>query len=161
LQAIAALSPAEIAVLPEHIQLYVPTVSCDALHDRPAQAIIQPDAQIVACDGDGQKYLLDEATVTGGDITSAKAQTDQGLWTVTVALKSDAQQRFTELTRDLAPDRAQLAIVVDATVVSAPTVQAEIPGDITISGSFTANQAKQLAAQLSGGELPLVLEVVS
>jgi len=160
LQAFAALSPEEIAVLPEQMQLYVPTVSCDALRARPLAAIVQPDQEIVACDGDGRKYLLDVATVTGTDIRSAKSAEDQGLWTVTVALTADGQQRFTAVTRDLATDHGQLAIIVDETVVSAPTVQAEIPGDLQISGAFTANQAKLLAAQLAGGELPLVLNPI-
>src|SRR5690348_7952252 len=83
LQAFAALTPAEVAVLPEQMQLYVPSVSCDTLHNRPADAITQPDTEIVTCSGDGQKYLLDDAEVTGRDILSAKAGNDAnnpGLW---------------------------------------------------------------------------------
>src|SRR5262249_26999768 len=56
LQAFAALAPEEIAVLPAQMQFYLPTVSCNALRDRPLAAIIQPDQEIVACSGDGQKY---------------------------------------------------------------------------------------------------------
>jgi preprotein translocase subunit SecD len=160
LQAFAALTPPEIAALPEQMQLYVPTVSCDALRDRPLAAIVQPDQEIVACDGDGQKYLLDVATVTGQDIRSAKAAESQGLWTVTIALNTDAQQRFADLTSDLAPDHGQLAIVIDETIVAVPTVQSEIRGDVQISGSYPASQAKLLATQLSGGELPLILKPV-
>jgi preprotein translocase subunit SecD len=133
LQAFAALSSREVAVLPEQMQLYVPTISCDVLNDRPANATTQPDIAIVACSGDGQKYLLDEASVTGRDIRAAKVASDQGLWTVTVTLTADGQQRFTALTHDLATGQngqtdqsgqtsqtGQLAIVVDATIVSAP-----------------------------------------
>lgn len=149
------------------MQLYVPTISCDVLHDRPPGAITQPDTAIVACNGDGQKYLLDEASVTGRDVRAAKAVNHQGLWSVTVELTADGQQRFTAVTSDIAADQTnqsdhgQLAIVVDATIVSAPTVLAAIPGDLEIAGAFTPDEAKLLAAQLSGGELPLILKPTS
>src|SRR5262249_39929995 len=138
----------------------VPTVSCNALRDRPLAAIIQPDQEIVACSGDGQKYLLDVATATGQDIRSAKVAEERGIWTVTLTLSAEAQPRFADVTSDLATQNGQLAIVVDETIVAAPTVPAEIRGDLQISGGFTAIQAKLLAAQLSGGELPLVLKPV-
>jgi preprotein translocase subunit SecD len=52
----------------------------------------------------------------------------------------------------------QLAIVVDQEVISAPTVQGAITtGNGVITGSFTAQRAKDLATQLNAGALPVNL----
>lgn len=53
----------------------------------------------------------------------------------------------------------QVAIVLDGVVQSAPTVNEPIlDGSTQISGSFTAEEAKQLAAVLESGALPVTLE---
>ncbi len=59
-------------------------------------------------------------------------------------------KRFAEVTRQYAGQR--LAVVVDGNVISAPKVMAEISGGkAVISGSFSEEEAKQLARRLSGG----------
>ncbi|MBK8459575.1 MAG: protein translocase subunit SecD [Micropruina sp.] len=56
----------------------------------------------------------------------------------------------------------QFAIVLDSTVISAPSVANPIPGGrAEISGSFTQESATQLANILSYGALPLSFEVSS
>ena len=55
-----------------------------------------------------------------------------------------------------------VAIYLDDEVVSAPTVQAEIvDGRAVISGSFTSDEAKELAQRLNEGALPVPIELVS
>ena len=52
----------------------------------------------------------------------------------------------------------QIAIAVDQTIISAPTVNGEIcAGSGVISGSFTETRAKDLATQLNAGALPVEL----
>lgn len=65
------------------------------------------------------------------------------------------------LTRVAAPNHTQVAVLVDARVVSAPQIMAVIPGDAVISGSYTKAEAQALAAELTGGVLPLTLTVLS
>ncbi len=56
----------------------------------------------------------------------------------------------------------QVAIYLDNEIVSAPTVQAEITdGRAVISGNFTVQEAKDLAARLNEGALPVPIELVS
>lgn len=53
-----------------------------------------------------------------------------------------------------------LAIVLDDQIISAPTVQSEITdGHAVINGSFTVDQARQLATALNSGALPVPLKL--
>jgi preprotein translocase subunit SecD len=54
-----------------------------------------------------------------------------------------------------------LGIVLDKTVISAPSIQGQISGgEGVIEGSFTGEEANQLAIQLRYGSLPVPVEVV-
>ncbi|OGH16564.1 MAG: protein-export membrane protein SecD [Candidatus Levybacteria bacterium RIFCSPHIGHO2_02_FULL_40_18] len=54
-----------------------------------------------------------------------------------------------------------VAIVLDEITISAPIVQQQIlTGDAVISGSFTQEQAKNLAIQLNAGALPAPLKLI-
>ena len=54
-----------------------------------------------------------------------------------------------------------LAIFLDSQPVEAPTVQQEIiGGSAVITGSFTAEQAKNLSIQLNAGALPVSIEIL-
>jgi hypothetical protein len=118
---------------------------------------MQRTVSVVACQ-DQVKMLLDPATVTGADIATASAGRSQGAWVVTASFKPEGQAKFTELTRQIAGAQGSIAIVLDNEVVSAPQVQGVIPGDVQVAGSFSESQARNLAAQLSGGgELPVAL----
>lgn len=55
-----------------------------------------------------------------------------------------------------------VAIYLDGVVISAPTVQSEIPGGrAVISGRFTIQEAKNLANRLNAGALPVPITLVS
>jgi preprotein translocase subunit SecD len=115
-----------------------------------------PDGQIVACSKDGsEKYQLDVAKVRGTDVKGATAQRDQqlGEWQVIVSFTGSGQNKFTDLTAATVNQR--VAIVLDAVVVSAPTIQQRIDGDAQITGSFTQKSASDLADVLKYGALPL------
>ena len=138
-----------------------------------------PNAQVVACDAQGNKYLLDVAKVPGTQISSATAQlsTTSNQWEVILGLKSAGATAFANLTSELAskyysagggnPANSDywlgtVAIVLDGDVVSAPEITEAIPGgSAQITGSFTQAQATQLANVLQYGSLPLNFKILT
>ena len=118
------------------------------------------DQYVVACDKDNQvKYLLAPAKVVGTDVKSATATVRQtngtvtGDWIILVSFTGGGQQKFTKLTEETT--NKQVAVELDGVVQSAPTIQNVIPGDAEISGTFTQQQAEDLANVLKYGALPL------
>ncbi len=58
-------------------------------------------------------------------------------------------------------NKRRIAIVLDNSVYSAPTVQVEIPnGSSSISGNFTLDESKDLANILKAGKLPAPVRIV-
>ncbi|WP_162908071.1 SecDF P1 head subdomain-containing protein [Allorhizocola rhizosphaerae] len=172
------LTPSEVAVLPIEMQLRVPTIRCQQLAGRHIDAVRRADQRVVACDTVGTvKYLLDRAAVTTSDVREAEAQREQatGSNVVTISFTAEGQVRWTALTREIIegqgsrctpPARGNqgnclVAIVADHNVVTAPEVQAVITGDAQIAGSFSDTDAKALASQISGGELPVPLKITN
>lgn len=82
-----------------------------------------------------------------------------GLPQVALQFDSDGAKLFADMTkRNIGK---QIAIVLDGTIVSAPTVQAEIPnGQAVITGDFTVKEAKALVARLNEGALPAPITLV-
>jgi preprotein translocase subunit SecD len=90
--------------------------------------------------------------IDGADIKSATFQKDplNSAPEVEVTFTARGAKRFAEVTRDHVGHR--LAIIVDGKVCSAPMVQTEIAGGkAVITGSFSEEEATQLAARLSKG----------
>ena len=113
-------------------------------------------------------YQLGPAGATGEIVSTAAAQLDQnGQWTVALEIRAgNAIDQFNTMAAECFSRAAtcpsgQLAIVLDSNVVSAPTIQqASFTRDqIQISGSFTEQEAKDLALVLRYGSLPVALEV--
>jgi len=105
-------------------------------------------------------YRLGPAEVQGTDVSDAFAGFDQtqGGWIVNLHLSGKGTSKFGAVTTRLA-GKGALAIVLDRRVVSAPSVrQAITNGSAQISGSFTEQQAKDLALVLKTGALPVSLE---
>jgi preprotein translocase subunit SecD len=160
------LSPDEVAVLPAAIQFKVPTVSCAQLDSRPLGAIDAVDQQVVACelsDTASTKYLLDRAALVGEDVDSAEAQSEPSGWVVNVHFKESGQERWTKLTAEASKDGAQrqVAIVLDNSVVTAPSIQMTIVNDAVIAADFTQARAQALASLLRSGVLPVTFSIVS
>jgi preprotein translocase subunit SecD len=136
-----------------------------------------PNTQVVACDSSGDKYALDVAKVPGTQISDATAalSPNSNQWEVTLTLKSAGAAAFFNLTSDLNskyyaaagnnPETSDywldtIAIVLDGNVVSAPEIEAPVPGGhLQIPGSFTRAQAADLAADLHSGALPVNFRV--
>jgi len=93
------------------------------------------------------------SAITGNDLEDAQRSGDEfGKPAVSFRLKPPAGQRFARLTRENIG--RQMAILLDATVISAPRIQSEIPsGNGIITGRFTSSEAEDLAFKLRSGAL--------
>jgi preprotein translocase subunit SecD len=118
---------------------------------------------------DGQsKYRLGPVVISGSDIKKAQAVFEtasstnltQG-WAINFSLSGSGSTAFCDATTtalNAAPPQDQIAIAVDRSIISSPTVNGAIcAGSGVISGSFTEQRAKDLATQLNAGALPVEL----
>ncbi len=99
--------------------------------------------------------------VDGGDLTDARAATDQqtGQWVVNFTFNAVGARRFADITR--ANVGRPFAIVLDGKVISSPVIREPITGGRgQISGSFNAQTASDLALLLRAGALPAPLTVI-
>ena len=174
----------DLAWVTEQVTYDFLTLDCSAAADvkRVEGAADKPYA---ACDESGQiKYILGPVAVPGSDLEAASAAlatngTGQstGQWIVSLRFNAAGAEKFKETSTILygyhdsdpqgssyrgSPDRNSFAVVLDGTVITAPSMQAIIAnGEAQISGNFTAQSAKLLANQLQFGSLPLNFEVES
>jgi SecD/SecF fusion protein len=125
-------------------------------------------------DESGQPLRLGPAALTGAGVSDARAQVDpQGTgWTVGVDFKGSGRDAWERLTGAAAcadpgaPSR-RVAIVLDEKVISSPQVETGVAcrvgitgGSTQITGSFGADEAKDLAVLIRGGALPVPVEVI-
>ncbi|MDX6200198.1 MAG: preprotein translocase subunit SecD [Actinomycetota bacterium] len=153
-------SAADDGVLVHTGDVYTPAalaaLDCSDKNARRAIVDDDPSKEIVACSDDGSvKYHLAAAKVVGTDVKTAAAQRDQtlGEWQIIVKFTGKGQNRWTDLTA--ATVGKQVAVALDAVVISAPQIKERIDGDAQISGSFTRKSAADLANVLKYGALPL------
>lgn len=99
--------------------------------------------------------------LTGSDLKNAAAQSKTaGGYDVAIVFNSDAAQTFADYTG--ANVGKVLAIVLDKTVISVPTISNKIDGGSgVITGNYTLESANALALQLRSGSLPVPLKVVN
>lgn len=116
------------------------------------------DAEVVACHANGTaKYLLAPVGERGTSVVKAEAResagggTTPGGWVVGLEMRDAAA--WESLTKSLVG--RELAIVLDGIVQTAPSILEQIPDGVAeISGSFTEQEARLLAAVLRSGSLP-------
>jgi len=110
-------------------------------------------------------YTLGPVEITGDAISKATAvyrtasstsvNSNVG-WEIDFEMNKAGAAKFSDITQRLV--NQQLAIVLDRQVESAPTINEQIPnGRGQISGSFTEQEAKDLALVLNEGALPVEL----
>jgi SecD/SecF fusion protein len=101
-----------------------------------------------------------KAPVGGNDIDNAAQDYDQfGRIAVALKMTDKGTSRWAELTsRNLGKN---IAIVMDGTVISSPTVQAIMnDGRAQITGNYTVEEAKEFAALLNAGSLPAPCSII-
>lgn len=111
-----------------------------------------------------------EPEVSGTSVIDARQDYDQqnGTPEVAMSMDNDGARKWRKMTGRLAPtdptDEKTLnfvAVVLDGIVYSAPSIRGEIPGGrSSISGSFTVEEANDLANILKSGKMPAPASIV-
>lgn len=124
----------------------------------------------------GELLRLKEASLTGRDVEKAANRIDQqggAGWHVTVDFRGSAgRDGWARLTGEAAchpegdPAR-RVAIVLDGKIISSPQVDPSVQcrsgisgGSTQITGSFSDSESRELALLISGGALPVPVEII-
>ena len=109
--------------------------------------------------------------LTGENLESAAWERNpmKGGFQVKFRLDAEGGRIFSTLTRNYKANGPKnrtgegrcLAIVLDDTLVSAPQIQSEIGAEGVITGRFSLEEARQLAADLNAGALPAPLKILA
>ena len=105
---------------------------------------------------------------TGKQLVSAGRQQQQNGsgWEVTLNFNAEGGEKFAELTQSIAGTGRLLGIALDGELISEASVGPQYKaagisgGTASISGNFTAEDARDLEVQLRGGSLPLPVEIL-
>ncbi len=120
------------------------------------------DGETEAATARKQPYLVKKRTLmTGEYLTDARVQIDSQFNESYVSIEFDRKgaRLFERITGENVKKR--LAIVLDNKVYSAPTIQEKIPGgSARITGSFTTQEAHDLAIVLRAGSLPAPVKII-
>ncbi|MCX5930578.1 MAG: protein translocase subunit SecD, partial [Cyanobacteria bacterium] len=87
-------------------------------------------------------------------------------WDVTLSFNQEGGRKFAELTKSIAGTGRLLGIVLDGRSISEASVGQEFAvagisgGSASITGNFTAEEARDLEVQLRGGSLPLPVKII-
>lgn len=112
-------------------------------------------------------YKLPEGSykpfMTGEVITSASAKASTDVtrpgYEVSLSMNESGTATWADVTTRSFPTKLRIAILLDGTVQSAPQVNdAILDGNTSITGDFTAEEARRLAAVLQSGALPVDLQ---
>ena len=112
--------------------------------------------------------LFEPTKLTGKYLTSAGRRQDQNTnnWEVTLNFNSEGGEKFADITKSIAGTSRLLGIVIDGISYSEASVGKQFEtagitgGAATISGNFTADDARNLEVQLRGGALPLPINII-
>ena len=112
--------------------------------------------------------LYGPTQLTGKDLTNAGRQQQQNSpsWEVTLGFNREGGEKFATLTQSIAGSGRLLGIVLDGRSISEASVGPEFKaagitgGAASITGSFTAEEARELEVQLRGGSLPLPVKII-
>lgn len=124
-------------------------------------------------DEQGQPIMLGPAALTGDGIGSANASFDtqnMGGWYLTIDFRGGGGKIWEKITAKAAclqGDDRRVAFVLDGKVISSPGVQESVGcntgiggGSTQITGRFSADEAKDLAALIQGGSLPVPVTTI-
>jgi SecD/SecF fusion protein len=141
----------------------------------PAGSVPEGTEGLVLAGDPGEELVLGPVAVSGEQVAGAVATFGgQGgaQWVVSIQFRADGEDRWTELTAEAAcaaptdPAR-RVAIVLDDTVISSPGVAQSVAcgvgitgGGTVITGSFTTEEAEELALLIRAGALPVPVEVI-
>lgn len=120
--------------------------------------LVKGSARAGGAGGGGWWLLARSPVITGRDLRDAQPQRGElpNQWETTFVLTQEAAKRFERFTEANVNNR--LAIVLDKSVLSAPTIQSKISDSGRITGAANAEEASDLALNLRAGSLPASVE---
>lgn len=123
--------------------------SLDCTQDDPLSGHEDVNLPLVAC-GNGSKYVLDKALLTGKDVADAVAgKNEDGTAVVNLTLTDAARSIWAAFTTRNAGNEA--AIVVGTSVVMTPTISGTMSdGFIQLSGRFDERAAQDIVRRITG-----------
>jgi SecD/SecF fusion protein len=140
------------------------------------EPVSQPEGEqeLVLPDESGELLQLGPAALSGDGVGDASAGTVDGsvAWVVSIDFTGGGVAAWEDLTGAAACEapgdpRRRIAIVLDGTVISSPQVDPSVPCDVgiiggstQITGSFTVEEAQDLAILIKGGALPVPVEII-
>jgi len=112
--------------------------------------------------------LYEPASLSGKDLVTAGRQQQQSGsgWDVTLSFNKEGGDKFAQLTQSIAGTGRLLGIVLDGRSISDASVGPEFQaagitgGSASITGNFSAEEARDLEVQLRGGSLPLPVKIL-
>jgi preprotein translocase subunit SecD len=125
----------------------------------PPGSELLPSAENGGAGGPAQYVVRKRVEVSGESLVDAQPTYYQNQPVVSFRFDSAGGRKFGDVTRDHVNEL--LAIVLDGKVISAPRIDEPILGGSgIIRGSFTVQEANELAILLRAGALPAPLEIV-
>ncbi len=112
--------------------------------------------------------LFNKTDLSGKDLINAGRRQEQtnSNWEVLLTFNNSGGEKFAAITKSIAGTNQLLAIILDGESISEASVGSQFAntgitgGSATISGNFSAENARELEVQLKGGSLPLPIEIV-
>jgi preprotein translocase subunit SecD len=123
-----------------------------------------PPEKAVTKEEDGKKWMLvidDELDVTAQTLDYVSPRMDENGWQLEGSFNPEGAALMQQLTKRNLPQsdkRRQLAVVFDGEAISAPSIQGEIKGKFQITGKFTEDEVRLMAAVLKAGKFPAKLK---
>ena len=127
----------------------------------PPDTAVFPQETVAADGTKSTRYwpLTVTSQISGNDLVLARrGQNNLSMPAVDFQLTADAGVRFEKLTRENL--HRQLAILLDKKLISAPSINGVIATNGIIEGSFTIEEADDLALKLRSGALPAGTNVI-
>ncbi len=123
-------------------------------------ALVPEGYQIMRSKEGGPTLVEANVEVTGADLEDARTvmMGENGYSEVSFRFNTEGAQKFGKLTGSNL--QKNLAIVLDNTIQSAPTIQSRISREGRITGRFTPDEARSLAIVLKAGALPAPVRVI-
>jgi preprotein translocase subunit SecD len=132
-----------------------------SLIGKTAQLLFKEVKEVPGVKGATPSATLVATNLTGADLQSAQVVFDNktGKPAISIQFTKDGGDKFAEITGKNVGK--QLPIILDNQVISAPVVEGQITGgSAQITGSFSIDEAKQLAIQLNAGALPVPVNLI-
>lgn len=120
--------------------------------------VVKPGYRLLMGPQTGPLLVRSIPEIVGSDIANASQGNDESNRPqINFRLNSNGARKFYETTR--ANTNKRFAIVLDDTIMSAPNINEPIAGgSVRITGDFSMEEAQDLAAIISAGEMPAKLQ---